>query len=161
HAVPALSMIHFHYVDGTLHAENVPLDRIAADVGTPFYCYSSAVLTERYRAFAKSFDGRRAMICYSLKAHSNQPGIAPLAKLGPGADVVSEGETRRAMAAGIPPGHIVFAGVGKTEREMAAGLAAGIQQFNVESLPELMLLDRVARDKGVRAKVALRVNPDV
>ena len=154
-------MSHFHYVNGILHAEQVPLDRIAAAVGTPFYCYSTAILSERYRTFAKSFDGRRAMICYSLKANSNQAVIATLAKLGAGADVVSEGEMRRALAAGIPASHIVFAGVGKTEREMAAGLEAGIRQFNVESLPELEMLDRVARDKGKRARVALRINPDV
>jgi diaminopimelate decarboxylase len=154
-------MSHFHYAGGTLHAEGVPLDRLAAEVGTPFYCYSSAVLSERYHAFTRSFDGRRAMICYSLKANSNQAVIATLAKLGAGADVVSEGEMRRALAAGIPASHIVFAGVGKTEREMAAGLDAAIHQFNVESLPELQALDRVARDKGKRARVALRVNPDV
>src|SRR5690242_20800561 len=124
-------MSHFHYVNGTLHAEEVPIDRLAAAIGTPFYCYSSAGLSERYRAFAKSFDGRRAMICYSLKANSNQAVIATLAKLGAGADVVSEGEMRRALAAGVPASHIVFAGVGKTEREMAAGLEAGIRQFNV------------------------------
>ena len=154
-------MSHFHYVGGTLHAEGVPLDRLAASVGTPFYCYSSAALSERYQAFTRSFDGRRAMICYSLKANSNQAVIATLAKLGAGADVVSEGEMRRALAAGIPASHIVFAGVGKTEHEMAAGLDAGIHQFNVESLPELEALDRVARDRGKRARVALRVNPDV
>jgi len=154
-------MSHFHYAGGTLHAEGVPLDRLAGEVGTPFYCYSSAVLSERYHAFTRSFDGRRAMICYSLKANSNQAVIATLAKLGAGADVVSEGEMCRALAAGIPASHIVFAGVGKTEREMAAGLDAGIHQFNVESLPELGALDRVARDKGKRARVALRVNPDV
>jgi diaminopimelate decarboxylase len=154
-------MSHFHYARGTLHAEGVPLDRLAGEVGTPFYCYSSAVLSERYHAFTRSFDGRRAMICYSLKANSNQAVIATLAKLGAGADVVSEGEMRRALAAGIPASRIVFAGVGKTEREMAAGLDAGIHQFNVESLPELEALDRVARDRGKRARVALRVNPDV
>ena len=154
-------MSHFHYVGGTLHAEGVPLDRLAASVGTPFYCYSSAVLSERYQAFTRSFDGRRAMICYSLKANSNQAVIATLARLGAGADVVSEGEMRRALAAGIPASHIVFAGVGKTEHEMAAGLDAGIHQFNVESLPELEALDRVARDRGKRARVALRVNPNV
>ena len=154
-------MSHFHYAGGTLHAEGVPLDRLAASVGTPFYCYSSAALSERYQAFTRSFDGRRAMICYSLKANSNQAVIATLAKLGAGADVVSEGEMRRALAAGIPASHIVFAGVGKTEHEMAAGLDAGIHQFNVESLPELEALDRVARDRGKRARVALRVNPNV
>src|SRR4029077_2404810 len=127
-------------VNGTLHAEQVPLDQLAASVGTPFYCYSSAVLSERYQAFARSFDGRRAMICYSLKANSNQAVIATLDRLGAGADVVSEGELRRALAAGIPASAIVFAGVGKTAKEMAAGIEAGIRQFNVESLPELELL---------------------
>jgi diaminopimelate decarboxylase len=154
-------MNQFHYVNGTLHAEGVPLDRLAAAVGTPFYCYSSAVLIERYRAFADSFDGRRATICYSLKANSNQAVVATFAKLGAGADVVSEGELRRALAAGIPAERIVFAGVGKTEAEMAAGIDVGIWQFNVESLPELETLDRVARSKGRRVRVALRVNPDV
>ncbi len=154
-------MSHFHYVNGTLHAEQVPIDRLAASVGTPFYCYSSAVLSERYQAFARSFDGRRAMICYSLKANSNQAVIATLARLGAGADVVSEGEMRRALAAGIPASSIVFAGVGKTAGEIAAGIEAGIRQFNVESLPELELLDRIARDKGQRARAVLRVNPDV
>jgi diaminopimelate decarboxylase len=154
-------MSQFHYVNGTLHAERVPLDRLAVEVGTPFYCYSSAGLTERYQAFAAAFDGRRASICYSLKANSNQAVIATFAKLGAGADVVSEGELRRALAAGVPAERIVFAGVGKTEAEMAAGLDAGIRQFNVESLPELECLDRIARSKGQRARVALRVNPDV
>jgi diaminopimelate decarboxylase len=154
-------MSHFHYAGGTLHAEGVPLDQLAAQVGTPFYCYADAALCERYRAFAKVFDGRRAAICYSLKANSNQAVIATFARLGAGADVVSEGELRRALAAGIPGERIVFAGVGKSEGEMAAGLDAGILQFNVESVPELEALDRVARAKGRRARVALRVNPDV
>ncbi len=154
-------MSQFHYVNGTLHAEGVPLDRLAVEVGTPFYCYSSATLTERYQAFAAAFDGRRASICYSLKANSNQAVIATFAKLGAGADVVSAGELRRALVAGVPAERIVFAGVGKTEAEMAAGLDAGIGQFNVESLPELECLDRIARSKAQRARVALRVNPDV
>ena len=154
-------MTHFPYQGGILHAEGVPLDRLAAAVGTPFYCYSTAALTERYRRFIAAFDGARATICYSLKANSNQAVIATFARLGAGGDVVSEGELRRALAAGIPAERIVFAGVGKSAAEMAAGLEAGIQQFNVESLPELELLDRVAREKGKRARVALRVNPDV
>ena len=154
-------MTHFPYQGGILHAEGVPLDRLAAAVGTPFYCYSTAALTARYRRFIAAFDGARATICYSLKANSNQAVIATFARLGAGADVVSEGELRRALAAGMPAERIVFAGVGKSAAEMAAGLEAGIQQFNVESLPELELLDRTARDKGKRARVALRVNPDV
>jgi len=154
-------MSHFHYRHGILHAEEVPLDRLAATAGTPFYVYSSAALVERYRSFAAAFAGKDATICYSLKANSNQAVIATLARLGAGADVVSEGELRRSLAAGVPPGRIVFAGVGKTETEIAAGLDAGILQFNVESLPELEALDHVARSKGKRARVALRVNPDV
>src|SRR5205823_14532383 len=156
-----VSMSQFHYVDGTLHAEEVPLDRLAASVGTPFYCYSTAVLRERHQAFASAFDGGRATICYSLKPNSNQAVIATFARLGAGADVVSEGELRRALAAGLPPERIVFAGVGKTEAELAAGLDCAIAQFNVESLPELEALDRLAVSKGRHARVALRVNPDV
>ncbi|HEY8013037.1 MAG TPA: diaminopimelate decarboxylase [Dongiaceae bacterium] len=154
-------MSYFPYRGGTLHAEEVPLDRLAAAVGTPFYCYSSAALIERYQTFIRAFDGARATICYSLKANSNQAVIATFARLGAGADVVSEGEMRRALAAGVPPERIVFAGVGKGAGEMIAGLEADIQQFNVESLPELELLDRLAQDRGKRARVALRVNPDV
>ncbi len=154
-------MTWFRYRDGTLHAEGVPLDRLAETVGTPFYCYSTAALTERYQRFVQAFDGSRASICYSLKANSNQAVIATFARLGAGADVVSEGELRRALAAGVPAERIVFAGVGKRAEEMAAGLEAGIQQFNVESLPELELLDSLARARGQRARVALRVNPDV
>ena len=154
-------MSHFPYVDGILHAEGVPLDRLADAVGTPFYCYSTAALTLRFEKFIAAFDGARATVCYSLKANSNQAVVATFARLGAGADVVSEGELRRALAAGMPAERIVFAGVGKTAVEMAAGLDAGIQQFNVESQAELELLDRVARGKGKRARVALRVNPDV
>jgi diaminopimelate decarboxylase len=154
-------MSHFHYRGGILHAEEVPLDRLASVAGTPFYVYSSAALGERYRSFAAAFVGKDATICYSLKANSNQAVVATLARLGAGADVVSEGELRRSLAAGVPAERIVFAGVGKTEAEMAAGLDAGILQFNVESLPELEALDRVARAKAMRARVALRVNPDV
>jgi diaminopimelate decarboxylase len=154
-------MSHFSYVDGTLHAERVPLDRLAEIVDTPFYCYSTAALTDRFDAFLRAFDGARANLCYSLKANSNQAVIATFARLGAGADVVSEGELRRALAAGMPAERIFFAGVGKSERELAAGLEAQIQQFNVESLPELELLDRIARAKDRRARVALRVNPDV
>lgn len=154
-------MSHFPYQGGILHAEGVPLDRLAAAVGTPFYCYSTAALTERYQRFIAAFDGARATICYSLKANSNQAVIATFARMGAGGDVVSEGEMRRALAAGVPAERIVFAGVGKSAAEMTAGLEAGIQQFNVESLPELELLDEVARARGKRARVALRVNPDV
>ena len=154
-------MSQFQYRAGLLHAEGVAVDRLAAAVGTPFYLYSSATIEERYKLFAGAFAGKPAAIHYSLKANSNQAVIATLARLGAGADVVSEGELHRSLAAGIPANRIVFAGVGKTEAEMSAGLEAGIHQFNVESLPELEALDRVARAHGRRARVALRVNPDV
>lgn len=151
----------FAYRDGQLHAEAVPLDRIAEAVGTPFYCYASAAVEEAYGAYAAALDGLDATICYALKANANLSVVRTLARLGAGADVVSEGELRCALAAEIPPGKIVFAGVGKTAGEMAAGLDAGILQFSVESLPELECLNQVALDKGTRAPVALRVNPDV
>lgn len=154
-------MHHFAHRDGALHAEEVPLARIAADVGTPFYCYSSATLERHYRVFAAAFAGQDAAIHYAMKANSNQAVIETFARLGAGMDVVSEGELRRAKAAGVPGGKITFSGVGKTAREMALGLDLGIHCFNVESEPELALLSEVAAQKGVIANVALRVNPDV
>ncbi|MFP4005059.1 MAG: diaminopimelate decarboxylase, partial [Alphaproteobacteria bacterium] len=154
-------MHHFEHRAGTLHAEDVPLDRLAAEVGTPFYCYSSATLERHYRVFRDAFGVRDALVCFAVKANSNLSVLRTLARLGAGADVVSEGELRRALAAGVPPERIVFSGVGKTEAELRAGLQAGIYQFNVESEPELELLDRVARGLGVRAPVAFRINPDV
>lgn len=154
-------MNHFDYRDGVLHAEDVPLPEIAAAVGTPFYCYSSATLTRHYTVFAKAFAGLDALVCYAMKANSNQAVLRILAKLGAGADVVSEGELRRALAAGIPPDKIVFSGVGKTAREMDFALAAGIHCFNVESEPELELLSARAVATGKTAPVSLRINPDV
>ncbi len=151
----------FSYRDGRLHASEVALDALAAEVGTPFYCYSADALEHGYRFFAEALSGLPATICFALKANSNQAVIRTFAALGAGADVVSEGELRRAIAAGVPAEKIVFAGVGKTGRELAAGLDAGIMQFNVESLSELKLLSQVARERGVTAPVALRVNPDV
>lgn len=151
----------FAYRSGELHAEEVPLARIAAAVGTPFYCYSSAAIERRYRRFAAAFAGRRARICYSLKANSNLAVVRLLAQLGAGADAVSEGEVRRALAAGMPADRIVFSGVGKTEAEMAFALAAGVDQINVESEPELSLLSALASGMGKTAKTAIRVNPDV
>ena len=151
----------FHYRDGRLHAEDVALDALAEAVGTPFYCYSSAALETSYGAFARAVSDLPALICYALKANPNMAVVRSFARLGAGADVVSEGELRRALAAGVAPEKIVFAGVGKTAREMVSGLEAGILQFNVESLPELELLSRIAQDKGVKAPVALRLNPDV
>jgi len=151
----------FVYKGGVLHGEEVSLARIAEAVGTPFYCYSSGAVSSAYEAFAGAFGDHPALVCYALKANGNLALVRTLARLGAGADVVSEGELRVALAAGVPAERIVFAGVGKTEEEMAAGLGAGILQFNVESLPELEALNRVAAARGTRAPTALRINPDV
>jgi diaminopimelate decarboxylase len=152
---------HFDYRDGVLHAEDVPLPEIAAAVGTPFYCYSTATLTRHFRVFSQAFSGLDALVCYAMKANSNQAVLKTLAKLGSGADVVSEGELRRALAAGIPASKIMFSGVGKTAREMDFALAAGIHCFNVESEPELELLSTRAVAAGTVAPVSVRINPDV
>ena len=154
-------MTAFHYRDGVLHADDVPLDRIAAEHGTPCWVYSASALERRWQEFASAFAGVDAIICYAVKANSNQAVIATLARLGAGADIVSAGELARARAAGVPAGKIVFAGVGKTEAEMAAALDEGVLQFNVESEPELRSLSKVAAARGKVAPVALRVNPDV
>ncbi len=154
-------MNHFEYRDGILHAEDVAIPAIAASVGTPFYCYSTATLTRHFRVFSEAFAELDALVCYSPKANSNQAVLRTLAKLGAGADVVSEGELRRALAAGIPAEKIVFSGVGKTAREMDFALAAGIHCFNVESEPELELLSARAVAAGRTAPVSLRINPDV
>ena len=154
-------MDHFAYRGGALHAEDVAVAEIAAAVGTPFYLYSTATLERHYRVFEEALAGLPHLICYALKANSNQAVIATLARLGAGADVVSGGELARALAAGMPPARIVFAGVGKTRAEMAEALATGIRQFNVESAEELAALDAVAREMGTAAPVTLRVNPDV
>jgi diaminopimelate decarboxylase len=151
----------FPYRNGTMQAEDVPLDTLAEEVGTPFYCYSSSAIETAYRAMADALSGLPATICYALKANGNLAVVRTLARLGAGADVVSGGEMQRSLAAGVPADKIVFAGVGKTEIEMAEALDAGILQFNVESMPELETLSRVAQDKGMRAPVAIRVNPDV
>jgi diaminopimelate decarboxylase len=151
----------FPYRNGELHAEEVPVARIAASVGTPFYVYSASVLAARYRRFAAAFADQRPLICYAVKANSNLAVLRLFAGLGAGADVVSEGELRRAIAAGIPPARIVFSGVGKTRTEIAAALAAEIHQLNVESIPELRLISDVAAGMVRTARVALRVNPDV
>jgi diaminopimelate decarboxylase len=154
-------MHHFSYVGGVLHAEGVGLPRIAEAVGTPFYCYSTATLERHYRVLQDAFAGLDALICYAIKANSNQAVIATLARLGAGMDVVSEGELRRARAAGVPADKIIFAGVGKTREEMAYALGEGILSFNVESEPELEALSEVAASLGRSARIALRVNPDV
>jgi len=152
---------HFSHRNGILHVEDVAVAAIAEAVGTPFYCYSTATLTRHYQVFDAAFAGIDHAICYSLKANSNQAVVATLARLGAGADVVSEGELRRAIAAGIPPDKIVFSGVGKTQAELDYGLSLGIRCFNVESEPELEALSRLAAARGVTAPVSLRVNPDV
>ncbi|ROP91370.1 diaminopimelate decarboxylase [Stella humosa] len=151
----------FAYQAGRLHAEGVPLSKIADAAGTPCWVYSHGALESRYRAFDAAFAGIPHLICYALKANSNQAVIKTFADLGAGADIVSEGELRRALAAGVPPERIVFAGVGKTAAEMAVALDAGILQFNVESDQELERLSQVASQMGRTAGVALRVNPDV
>jgi diaminopimelate decarboxylase len=154
-------MHHFAYRGGVLHAEDVSLAAIAAEVGTPFYCYSTATLDRHYRVLLQAFAGLDATIYYAIKANSNQAVIATLARLGAGMDVVSEGELRRAREAGVPADRIIFAGVGKTRAEMAYALNEGILAFNVESEAEIEVLSEVARELGRTARIALRVNPDV
>ncbi|MDP4021977.1 diaminopimelate decarboxylase [Methylobacterium sp. NEAU 140] len=154
-------MHHFHYRDGRLHAEDVDLTALAAEVGTPFYCYASATLERHYRVFAEAFAGDDALVCFAMKANSNQAVLRTLARQGAGMDIVSGGELHRALAAGVDPQKIVFSGVGKTRAEMEAALHAGISCFNVESEPELALLSQTAAALGLRAPVSVRVNPDV
>ena len=154
-------MHHFHYRDGELYAEDVSLSRIAAEIGTPFYCYSTATLERHFKVFSGAFAGTDHLVCYAMKANSNQAVLKTLARLGAGMDVVSEGELRRARAAGVPAAKITFSGVGKTEREMAYAIDEGILCFNVESEPELKQLSAVATARGKTAHVAIRVNPDV
>ncbi len=154
-------MHHFAYRAGVLHAEAVNLETLADSVGTPFYCYSSATLTRHYRVFAAAFADVPALVCYAVKANSNQAVIATLAKLGAGADVVSEGELKRARAAGVPPEKIMFSGIGKTARELALAVDENILCVNVESEAELELLSAIAKGKGRTANVSVRVNPDV
>jgi diaminopimelate decarboxylase len=154
-------MHHFAYRGGVLHAEDVSLASLAAEVGTPFYCYATATLERHYRVLQEAFAGLDTLICYALKANSNQAVIATLGQLGAGMDVVSEGELRRALAAGVPADRIIFAGVGKTQGEMAFALKAGTLDFNVESESELEALSEVAAGLGRTARIALRINPDV
>jgi diaminopimelate decarboxylase len=154
-------MNHFKYRNGVLHAEAVSLVDLAEAVGTPFYCYSTATLERHYRVFSEAFAGEKTLVCYAMKANSNQSVLRTLARLGAGADVVSGGELKRALAAGIPPERIVFSGVGKTEAELRAALAADILCINVESEPELDLLSRLASEQSRTARISVRVNPDV
>ena len=154
-------MNHFEYRSGVLQAEGVALPEIAAAIGTPFYCYASATLTRHYRVFSEAFAGLDVLICYAMKANSNQSVVRTFVELGAGVDVVSEGELRRAKAAGAAPEKIVFSGVAKTEREIALALDTGILCFNVESEPELERLSHIASSRGAVASVAIRINPDV
>ncbi len=154
-------MDHFLYRQGALYAEDVPVAEIAAEVGTPFYCYSTATLTRHFRLFDEALSGMPHMICYAMKAASNQAILRVLADLGAGMDVVSGGEYARARAAGVPGEKIVFSGVGKTREEMRAALEGGIRQFNVESEPEMVALSEVAVALGLTAPITVRVNPDV
>ncbi|TWD53543.1 diaminopimelate decarboxylase [Agrobacterium vitis] len=154
-------MNHFQYRDGVLYAEDVAVTEIANAVGTPFYCYSTATLERHYKVFSEAFAGVDAMVCYAMKANSNQAVLKTLGRLGAGVDVVSEGELRRALAAGIPANRIMFSGVGKTPSEMDLGLEAGIYCFNVESEPELEVLNQRAIKAGKKAHVSFRINPDV
>ncbi|HEU0084911.1 MAG TPA: diaminopimelate decarboxylase [Bradyrhizobium sp.] len=154
-------MNHFDYRHGVLHAEAVDLAAVAEAVGTPFYCYSTATLERHYRVFTEAFADVDSLVCYSLKANSNQSVLRTLARLGAGADVVSGGELKRARAAGFPAEKIVFSGVGKTEAELRAALAEDVLCINVESEPELELLSRFAVETGRTARVSIRVNPDV
>ena len=154
-------MHHFAYRNGVLHAEAVNLVDLAQAVGTPFYCYSTATLARHYRVFADAFADVPALVCYSLKANSNQAVVKTLAALGAGADVVSEGELKRARAAGIPPDKIMFSGIGKTARELAAAVDERVLCVNVESEAELELLSSIAAGKGREVCISVRVNPDV
>ncbi|MFO1164837.1 MAG: diaminopimelate decarboxylase [Paracoccus sp. (in: a-proteobacteria)] len=154
-------MDYFNYVDGWLHAEEVPLARIAEAVGTPVYVYSAATLTRHFKLFQQALEWTDHLVCFAVKSNSNLAVLKLLGDLGAGMDIVSGGEYARARAAGVPGGRIVFSGVGKLESEMRMALEGGIRQFNVESEPELELLSRVAHSMGLRAPIAIRVNPDV
>jgi len=154
-------MHHFAYRNGVLHAEAVSLDTLADKVGTPFYCYATATLTRHYNVFAGAFADIDALVCYAMKANSNQAVIATLAKLGAGADVVSGGELMRARLAGVPADKIMFSGIGKTAAELALAVEEGILCVNVESEPELEMLSQIAASKGRPAGISVRVNPDI
>ena len=154
-------MDHFLYKNGVLHAEDVAIPDIVASVGAPFYVYSTATLTRHFKLFDDALAGMDHLVCYAMKAASNQAILQTLAKLGAGMDVVSGGEYARARAAGVPGERIVFSGVGKTRDEMRLALTGGIRQFNVESEPEMAVLSAVATELGVKAPITIRVNPDV
>jgi diaminopimelate decarboxylase len=154
-------MDHFLYRDGALYAEDVPLSEIAASVGTPFYVYSTATLERHFKLFDEALDGLDHLVCYAMKAASNQAILKTLAALGAGMDVVSGGEYARAIAAGVSGDNIVFSGVGKTRTEVRDALTGGIRQFNVESEPEMQVISEIATELGTTAPITIRVNPDV
>ncbi|WP_109312916.1 diaminopimelate decarboxylase [Ruegeria sp. AU67] len=154
-------MDHFLYRDGALYAEDVPISEIAAAVGTPFYVYSTATLLRHFQLFDDALDGMDHLVCYAMKAASNQAILKTLAQAGAGMDVVSGGEYLRAKAAGVPGDKIVFSGVGKTADEIRAALSGGIRQFNVESEPEMEVINAIALELGLVAPITVRVNPDV
>ena len=154
-------MTFFAYRDGEMHAEGVALSALAAQVGTPFYCYSASALRAAWHEFADNLKGMNAEVCYAMKANSSLAVIRLFGEMGAGADIVSEGEMRRALAAGIPARRIVYSGVGKKASELGAALKAGVGQINVESAAELETLNAVAGQLGVRAAITIRVNPDV
>ncbi|HEX6609699.1 MAG TPA: alanine racemase, partial [Hyphomicrobiaceae bacterium] len=154
-------MHHFSYRNGVLHAEDVDLTHVAEAAGTPFYCYSTATIERHYRLFAEAVGAPRNQVFYAMKANANLGVLRTLANLGAGADTVSEGEIRKAIAAGIPASRIVFSGVGKTEEEIAFAVDAGLYQINVESEGELDVLSRVAAARNARQKTVIRINPDI
>ena len=154
-------MDHFLYRDGQLHAEDVPVAQIAADVGTPFYCYSTATLTRHFQLFDEALSDLPHLVCFAMKSNSNQAVLRTLADLGAGMDVVSGGEYARARAAGVTGDRIVFSGVGKTADEIRMALTEGVRQFNVESEPEMRAISAVASAMGATAPITIRVNPDV
>ncbi len=154
-------MAFFDYREGQLYVESVPIEKVAKQVETPVYCYSAAALRHNFHVYADQFKPDNSLICFAVKANSNQAVIGELARLGAGADVVSEGELRRALLAGIPASRIVYSGVAKTAREMRFALEQGIFQFNIESEPELEMLSEVASSMGKQAPVAFRINPDI
>ena len=151
----------FNYKSGVMHAEGVSLASLAAELGTPFYCYSEGAITNQYCDYVDAFANQDAVICYAMKANDNLAILRTFAELGAGADVVSGGELQRALAAGIPPTKIIFSGVGKTEDELALALSSSIMQINIESFAEMELLSRVATAKGMTAEIAIRINPNV
>jgi diaminopimelate decarboxylase len=154
-------MAFFDYREGQLHAESVPLEKIAEQVQTPVYCYSASALRQNFHSYTDHFKPENSLVCFAVKANSNQAIIHALGKMGAGADVVSEGELRRALLAGIPADKIVYSGVAKTASEMRFALRQNIHQFNIESQPELEMLNKVAMDEGRQAPVAVRINPDI